>query len=88
MMLIARAFWSVRCPVLGLNILKTPVWKLTKRYCYTFFYMFSLSACAQSSVQGTWENQRTCEVNTMGENSFFLHVASELFQFTILNLSG
>ena len=30
---------------------------------------------------------RTCEVNTLDENiSFTVHVTSELFQFTILNL--
>ena len=28
-----------------------------KSYCCMFLYMFSLSACARSSVQGTWENQ-------------------------------
>ena len=38
-------------------VLKTPVWKLMKRYCCVFLYMFSLSACVQSCVQGTWENQ-------------------------------
>ena len=38
-------------------ILKTPVWKLMKRYCCMFLIMFSLSVCVLSSVQGTWENQ-------------------------------
>ena len=38
-------------------VLKTPVWKLMKRYCCVFLYMFSLSACVRSCVQGTWENQ-------------------------------
>ena len=37
-------------------ILKTLVWKFMKRYC-VFLYMFSLLACAQSYIQGTWENQ-------------------------------
>ena len=32
------------------------VWKPMKMYC-VFFITFSLSACARSSVQGTWENQ-------------------------------
>ena len=38
-------------------ILKTQIWKPMKRYCCMFFIMFSLSACARSSVQDTWENQ-------------------------------
>ena len=38
-------------------ILKSPAWKLMKRYCCIFFIIFSLSAYALSSVQGTWENQ-------------------------------
>ena len=36
---------------------KTPVWKIMNMYCCMFFIMFSLSACALSSVQSTWENQ-------------------------------
>ena len=43
----------------GLNIviLKTPFWKLMKKYCCMFFIMFPLSACVLSSVQGTRKNE-------------------------------
>ena len=33
------------------------VWKLMEKVLLYVFMMFCLSACALSSVQGTWENQ-------------------------------
>ena len=42
---------------LHIAILKSPVWKIMKRYCCMFLYVFSLSACLLSPNQGAWESE-------------------------------
>ena len=47
------------------------IWKLMKRYCCIIFIIFSLSACALSSVQGISENKikiTTASFNTVLAN--------------------
>ena len=71
---------------LSIVILKTPIWKLIKRYCCMLFIMFTLSACTLSSVQAQADTDNWWMFLNVLFYSFWPSLESNLRCFSALSL--